>query len=139
MRRYVVITAAWLEIIVGAIFVVVPDIPCILLFDARPESMARPLARWIGISLLALGIACLPRERMEPHRRAGFGLFVYNAGLAILLACFGAIMPSHGFLLWPVVILHAVIAAMLLPLVFGPRGWWSVAAVIDEAITKLRK
>ena len=97
--------------------------------------MARPLARWVGISLLALGIACLPQERMQPNRRAGFGLLVYNAGLAILLVCFGAIMPVHGSLVWPVVILHAVIVAMLLPLVVGPGGWWLVAAVIDEITT----
>jgi hypothetical protein len=137
--RYVVIAAGWLEIIVGAIFVVVPDIPCILLFDAKPESMARPLARWVGISLLALGIACLPAKHTEPHRRAGLGLFVFNAGLAILLACFGAIRPVHGFLLWPVVILHVVIAAMLLPSLFSTRSRWYVAAVIDEATTRQDK
>ena len=139
MRRYVVIASAWLEVIVGAIFVVVPDIPCILLFDAKPESIAKPLARWVGISLLALGIACLPPQRMEPRRRAGFGLFAFNAGLAVLLACFGAIASVHGFLLWPVVVLHSVIAAMLLPLVCSARGWWHVAAVIDEATTRQGK
>lgn len=100
--------------------------------------MARPLARWVGISLIALGVACLPPKRLEPHRRAGLGLFIYNGGLAILLACFGAVSRVHGFLLWPVVALHTVIAAILLPLVCGSRGWWSVAAVIDEATTKQR-
>lgn len=122
MQRYVVIASAWLEIIVGAIFVLIPDIPCILLFDAKPELIGRLLARWVGISLFALGVACLPARHTEPRRRDGVGLFVFNAGLAILLACFGAIRPVHGFLLWPVVILHAVIATMLLPALFSARA-----------------
>ena len=79
-QRYVVKAACWLEIIVGAIFLVVPDIPCILLFDAKPESMSRPLARWVGVSRIALGVACLPRKRMEPHRRAGLGFSSLTRG-----------------------------------------------------------
>lgn len=122
MQRRIVMAAAWLEIAVGTTFVVAPYVPCVLLFDSKPEGIGSPLARWVGISLFALGIACLPAKHTEPHRRAGLGLFVFNAGLAILLACFGAISSVHGFLLWPVVILHAVIAAMLLPSLFSTRG-----------------
>lgn len=139
MRSRIVIAAAWLEIVVGTIFVVLPDIPCILLFDAKPEAMGRPLARWVGISLLALGIACLPLKRMEPRRSAELGLFVFDAGLALVLACYGSIASVHGFLLWPIVILHAVIAAMLLPVIFSPKGQWYVAAVLDEATTRRGK
>lgn len=139
VRNRIVIAAAWLEIVVGAIFIVLPDLPCILLFDAKPEAMGRPLARWIGISLFALGIACLPLKRMQPHRSAELGLFVFNAGLAVMLACYGAIASVHGFLLWPIVILHAVIAAMLLPLMFSPKGQWYAAALLDEATTRRGK
>lgn len=114
MRRYVVIASAWLEIVVGAFLAVVPDIPCTLIFNAKPESMGGALARWVGISLISLGIACLPPKKMEAHGTAWLGLFLFNAGLAVVLAYFGATSPVHGFLLWPTVILHVVIAVMLL-------------------------
>jgi len=37
LQRYVVMAAAWLEIIVGVLFIAVPDLPCVLLFAAKPE------------------------------------------------------------------------------------------------------
>jgi hypothetical protein len=43
------------------------------------------------------------------------GLFVFNLGVATLFAWVGVATPLHGVLLWPVVGLHAVIAAALLP------------------------
>jgi hypothetical protein len=63
VQRYAVKAAAWLEILVGAIFVTVPDIPCVLVFGAKPESIGRLLANWVGVALIALGIACLPRPQ----------------------------------------------------------------------------
>jgi len=114
--RYVVKAAAWLEIIVGIVFITAPNVLCVLLFAARPEGIGRPLARWVGVGLLALGIACLPSRTPEVHRVAVLGLFVFNLGVAILLAWVGAGATIHGFALWPVVILHAVIAVALLPL-----------------------
>ena len=137
-QRYIVKLSACLEIVVGAIFVAAPNVLCILLFDAKPENIGRPLARWVGVSLFALGVACLPAKRTEPHRSAGLGLFAFNAGLAAVLAYFGA-TSFHGLLLWPVVVLHAVIAAMLLPSLLSAREWWHTASIIDEATTKQRK
>ena len=115
VQRYIVKTAACLEIVVGAIFITVPNIPCALLFGANPENIGTPLARWVGISLFALGIACLPSKAGESHRKAVLGLFMFNAGVAILFAWVGAVATVHGFLLWPAVILHAGIALALLP------------------------
>ena len=116
VNRHVVKIAAWLEIVVGVIFVTAPNVLCLLVFDAKPEGVGRPLARWVGVVLLGLGIACLPSRTGEVHRTAVLGLFVFNLGLAILLAWVGAVSAIHGFALWPVVILHSVIAVALLPL-----------------------
>jgi hypothetical protein len=116
VNRNVVKIAAWLEIVVGTIFIAAPDPLCLLVFDAKPEGIGRPLARWVGVVLLGLGIACLPSRTGEAHRTAVLGLFVFNLGLAILLAWVGAVSAIHGFALWPVVILHSVIAVALLPL-----------------------
>jgi len=113
-QRYVVKAAAWLEIIVGAILITVPDVPCLLVFGSKPESIGRPLARWIGITLFALGIACVPSRNAAPNGRAVLGLFVFNVGATVLFAWVG-VVTVHGLALWPVVILHGVIAVALLP------------------------
>jgi len=113
VQRYVVKVAAWLEIVAGVILVTVPDIACLLVFGAKPESIGRPLAHWVGVALVALGIACLPSKAGESQRSAVLGLFVFNTGTTILFAWVG-VVTIHGFALWPVVILHAVIAVALL-------------------------
>ena len=114
VQRSIVIAAAWLEIVVGTCFVALPDLPCVLLFAVKPEGVALPLARFAGFGLLALGIACVPSAATGP-RRGVVGLFVFNFGVAILFAWIGIATSFHGYLLWPVVILHGVIATALLP------------------------
>jgi hypothetical protein len=42
-------------------------------------------------------------------------ILTYNVGAAILFAWVGVATALHGFLLWPAAILHAGIAAALLP------------------------
>ena len=133
--RYVAKIAAWLEIVVGVIFVVVPDIPCVLVFGAQPENIAGPLARWVGVSLLALGIACLPRRQAEPTRSALLGLLVFNVGAAILFAWFG-VATTHGSLLWPAVILHALIALALAEQLLSPKAVWRIASRLHEITSR---
>lgn len=113
-HRFVVVAAAWLEIIVGASLVTVPDVLCVLLFAAKPEGIGIPLARFAGFGLLGLGIAYLPSMATAP-RRGVVGLFVFNVGLTILFAWVGVVTTAHGLLLWPVVFLHASIATALVP------------------------
>jgi len=115
MQRYLVMASAWLEIVVGVLFITVPDAPCALVFGAKPEGIGMPLARWVGVGLLAVGIACVPSKTAGSHRSAVLGLFVFNAGLATLLAWVGVATAVHGFLLWPGAILHAAITIALLP------------------------
>ena len=114
-QKFVVVAAAWLEIVVGVAFITFPALPCALLFAARLEGIAMPLARWVGVGLLTLGIACLPMRVEGPQRGAVVGLFSFNVGVSILFAWVGITTLLHGVLLWPVVILHAAIAAVLLP------------------------
>jgi hypothetical protein len=121
LQRAVVMTAAWLEIVVGAIFLTVPDVPCRLLFAAKPEGVGVVVARFAGVGLLALGIACLPSTATGSHRSAVFGLIVFNVGVASLFAWVGITTTLRGALLWPVVLLHATIAAALLPQLLSSR------------------
>jgi hypothetical protein len=114
MQKYIVPAAAWLEIGVGIILVAGPGVPCTLLFGSKPDSIGAPLARWVGVALFALGIACLPSKETELQLRPVLGLLVFNLGIAVLLAWVGAVATMHGFLLWPGVILHALISVTLL-------------------------
>ena len=121
LQRSVVTAAAWLEIIVGASFVAVPGFPCVLLFATKPEGIGVPLARFAGLGLLALGIACLP-STATGSRRGVVGLFVFNVGVAILFVWVAVVTTFHGFLLWPVAILHAAIATALVPQLLTTKG-----------------
>jgi hypothetical protein len=114
-KGFVVTAAAWLEIFVGPTFVVVPALPCRLLFAVTPEGIAVPLGRFAGIALIGLGIACLPSKLAESRRGAVLGLLVFNVVATVFCAWVAVATTFRGFLLWPVVILHAAIAAALLP------------------------
>jgi hypothetical protein len=123
LQRSVVMFAAWLEIIVGATFVAVPDLPCMLLLAAKPEGIGVPVARFAGFGLLALGVACLPaKDTVSPP--SVVGLFVFNIGATILFAWVAMATTFHGFLLWPIVILHAAITIALVPQLLTIKGEW---------------
>lgn len=113
LQRSIVMTAAWLEIVGGAIFLTVPGLASQLLFTAQPEIVGITLGRCAGVGILALGIACLPKA-VGSRLGAVFGLVVYNVGIAILFAWVGVATTLTGVLLWPVAVLHAFIAAALL-------------------------
>jgi hypothetical protein len=84
-----------------------------LLIGGTLAESAVPLARILGIALLALGIACWP-ERVNASVKEMNALLVYNALVAIYLGYVGAALNMGGILLWPAVGIHAIVAAMLI-------------------------
>jgi heme A synthase len=114
-QRFVITAAAWLEIVVGTLLVVRPDLPCLLLFASKPDAVGMALGRFSGVALVSLGIAFLPWTDARSPRSVA-GLFAFNVGVAILLVWLGIATSPHGLLLWPAVVLHTTIAAALLPL-----------------------
>jgi hypothetical protein len=114
LQRSIVVAAAWLEILVGAIVLAAPDVPCQLLFAAKAEGAGMPLARFAGVGLIGLGIACLP-STAAGSRQSVRGLFAFNVGVAALFAWVAVATTLRGSLLWPGATLHGVIAAALLP------------------------
>jgi hypothetical protein len=121
-ERFVVLGAAWFEIVVGAIFLIAPSVPCVLLFGDAPQGVAMLFARWAGIALIALGITFRPST--TPGSRAKLGLLAWYAGAAFLFTWVGVAATLHGPLLWPAAILHAIIAAALLSQFVNTEGWW---------------
>jgi hypothetical protein len=71
------------------------------------------VARVLGGALLALGVAGMVTRRDPPERGVALALLVYNTSTTVVLAWAGAAGVADGWLLWPVVGLHAILAAAL--------------------------
>jgi hypothetical protein len=73
-----------------------------------------PLGRCFGIAILALVMACWPGREPSGGRAAFRGLLSYNALIALYLTVLGAAAQWRGLFLWPVVVLHALVALALI-------------------------
>ena len=113
-HRTAVMVAAWVEIIVGASFLLVPNAQSQMIFGAMPEGIGDTWARFAGIALIGLGIACLP-SNLAGTRQGVRGLLIFNIGATIFFAWVAVATTFQGVILWPVVILHAVLSIGLAP------------------------
>jgi hypothetical protein len=105
MKDWLVL-AAVLEAATGVALLLVPSLVGQLLFGAGVTGMALTIARVAGIALIALGVACWPGTPRV-------GMVTYGAAVALYLSYVGITGASTGVLLWPVVILHATLTALL--------------------------
>jgi hypothetical protein len=103
--------AAIAEAATGLALLVVPSLVGSLLLGAELTGVSIAVARVAGIALIALGIGCLPGTT------ALCGMFTYSAMATAFLAYLGIRGNLVGPLLWPAVVLHAVIA------IFLGRAW----------------
>ena len=90
----------------GLALLAVPTWVVDLLLGGEASDAATMLARVLGIALLALALACWP----GPPRR---GMLVYGVAVALYLGALGLSGAATGLLLWPAVLLHAVLAVAL--------------------------
>jgi hypothetical protein len=109
----IVAFSALTEAATGLALIGMPALVFSLLIGGTLAESAVPLARILGIALLALGIACWP-ERVNASVKEMNALLVYNALVAIYLGYVGAALNMGGILLWPAVGIHAIVAAMLI-------------------------
>ncbi len=100
------------ETLTGILLMAAPALLCELLLGTRPSPQAVPLCRVAGIALLALGTACWPNQPLA-NAGAWRGMLLYNVLIALYLAFLGTVRHLSGVLLWPVVVLHAVLALLL--------------------------
>ena len=84
-----------------------------LLLGAELTDVAIPVGRVPGIAPIALGVTCWP------GRTALCGMLTYNALATLYLAYLGIRGDWVGTLLWPAVVLHAVMMILL------GRAWLS--------------
>jgi hypothetical protein len=70
------------------------------------SGIAMTVARVTGIALIALGVGCWPGTPLV-------GMLTYSAAVTLYLAYVGVAGGMTGALLWPVVVLHAILTALL--------------------------
>jgi hypothetical protein len=105
--KKVLTIAGVLEAATGVALLIVPSLVGRLLFGEEFTGIVMPVARVLGIALLALGVCCWPRST------ALCGMLTYS-GLAALYLLYLAIRGEWvGPLLWPVVVIHALLTALL--------------------------
>jgi hypothetical protein len=110
--KKVLTLAAVAEAATGAALIVVPSLVGRLLLGAELTGVSIPVSRVLGIALLALGVCCWPGST------ALCGMLTYGALVTVYLAYVGIVGGFTGILLWPAVVIHALLTILLL------RAWF---------------
>ena len=82
------------ETITGAALLVDPVLVVHLLLGTIPDGPGVLVARFAGIALLGLSVACWPGPPLA-------GMLLYSTGVAIFLGCLPLQGVPGGMLLWP--------------------------------------
>jgi hypothetical protein len=106
MRRMMVLAAVG-EAATGLALLIVPSFVGRLLLGQELTGIAIPVARVAGIALIALGVACWPGTPLV-------GMLTYSAAVTLYLAYVGFADGLAGILLWPAVVLHGILTALLI-------------------------
>jgi len=102
------------EVATGLALIFKPALVVRWLLGVEASGMEMVIARCFGIALFGLSFACWPdRQRSVSNTAAFRGMLIYNALIAAYLAYLGTIAHLGGLLLWPAVILHAVVTGLL--------------------------
>jgi hypothetical protein len=113
----VIAFSATAEAITGVALVTMPALVGRALLGADLPPLALVIARCFGVALIALALAVWPDRGRATGAPALRALLLYNASIAACLAWQGAYRHIGGMLLWPAVVLHVAVAALLvLPL-----------------------
>jgi hypothetical protein len=109
MKKLLIITGV-AEAATGVALMVAPVLVGRLLLGADLAGVSVVVARVAGIALLALGVGCWPGP-------ASLGMLTYSTLATVYLAYLALGGEWVGPLLWPAVLLHAVIT------IFLGRAW----------------
>ena len=104
--KKVLIFAAVAEALTGLALLVVPSMVGQVLLGQQLAGVAVPVARVAGIALIALGIACWPATPLV-------GMLFYSSIVTLYLGYVALAGEFVGVLLWPAVVLHAVLSVLL--------------------------
>ena len=105
MKR-ILIFAAVAEAATGLALLMVPSLVGQLLLGEALAGVAIPVARVAGIALIALGVACWLKTPLS-------GMVTYSGAVTLYLAYLGLASNFGGILLWPAVVVHLILTALL--------------------------
>jgi hypothetical protein len=108
--------AAIVEAATGLALLVIPSVVGQLLLGAELTGLIISVGRVTGIALIASAVGC--------RLLAGTGigrLLTYSALVTVYLAYLGIAGVFAGILLWPAVVLHAILTFFLARLWFKPQ------------------
>ncbi len=105
MKKMLALAAAG-EAALGLVLLVYPPIVVRLLFGAEIAGAGLVMSRVAGIALIALGVTCWPGTPLV-------GMLTYSAAVTLYLAYVGFACGLTGILLWPAVVLHVILTALL--------------------------
>jgi len=94
------------EAVTGLALLIAPSLVGQLLLGEQLTGVAVPVARVAGIALIALGLACWPGPPLV-------GMLSYSVLATLYLAYLGVAGSLTGVLLWPAVVLHVILTALL--------------------------
>lgn len=95
------------EIAIGLALLIVPALVGQVLLGEHLSGIAVAIARVAGIALVGLGVSCWPGLTL-------LGMLTYSTLIMLYLAYLGLAEGLTGPLLWPAVILHAILSASLI-------------------------
>ena len=107
MKNWVLTVAAVIEAATGLALMITPSLVGRLLFGEEFTGIVIPVARVLGIALIALGVCCWPGST------ALCGMLTYSALVALYLLFFAIRGEWVGPLLWPVIALHGILSVLL--------------------------
>lgn len=113
MMRLLLLAAAG-EAAMGLALLVHPPVVVRLLFGADIVGAGIGMSRIAGLALLALGLACWPLNEAVSRARALPAMLCYSAGATLYLGYLGVAGGWVGNLLWPAMIIHAVLTLLLI-------------------------
>lgn len=112
--RKVLAFASFVEAGTGFALIVDPAIVVKLLLGAGLSGIGPALSRCFGIAVLALAVACWPGGRDSQIASSSVrAMGTYNALIGVYLTYLATVHHLGGVLLWPGVVLHAVVALLL--------------------------
>lgn len=113
MKKLLMLAAAG-EAAMGLALLAYPSIVVRLLLGAEIAGVGLATSRVAGIALIALGLACWPAGGAgDGASRALPAMLCYSVLVTLYLAYLGLAGEWVGSLLWPAVVLHAVLAFLL--------------------------
>ena len=112
-HRLLIITSVF-EVATGLALLIVPALVGEALLGEKIDGITLLVGRVAGLALIGLGIACWPGPALA-------GMLTYSAGITLYLAYLG-LGGIAGPLLWPAVVVHAVLTVLLALSLLRPRS-----------------